>query len=199
MEVPLRIQVGDLSPLIGCYVINLALVHALLRQGGADGEDLRLRLLDEHARQSMCAPLEQHVSTLDQALLDKFVTGLGRLARLTTTRKEDAAFFVLNRHEVRRNLDVDDIGPVAMRAEIVHVEVVSVVDEEMQGVQHLFVITDQRHLQVLVYDLLQLLLGFVFLMNELDLRLFFGFLDEEIGVADDLLGLFLDLFDISDL
>ena len=165
MEVPLRIQVGDLSPLIGCYVINLALVHALLRQGGADGEDLRLRLLDEHARQSMCAPLEQHVSSLDQALLDKFVAGLGRLARFTTTRKEDAAFFVLNRHEVRRNLDVDDIGPVAMRAEIVHVEVMSVVDEEVQGVQHLFVITDQRHLQVLVYDLLQLLLGFVFLMN----------------------------------
>ena len=86
-----------------------------------------------------------------------------------------------------------------MRAEVVHVQVVSVVDEEVQGVKHLLVVADQRHLQVLVDHFLQLLLGFVFLMDKLDLRLLLGFLDEEIGVADDLFGLLLDIFDIANL
>lgn len=125
----------------------------------------------------MGTPFEQHVSALDQALFDELVARLGCFARLTTACQENATLLVLDRHEVGWDLDVDDVGPIAMRAEVVHVQVVSVVDEEMKRVQHLLVVADQRHFQVLIDDLLQLLLRLVLLMDQLDLRLLFRLLD----------------------
>ena len=58
-----------------------------------------------------------------------------------------------------------------MRPKIIHEEVVSIVDEEVQGIQHLLVVAYQRHLQVLVHNLAKLRLGFVLFMDQLNLSL----------------------------
>lgn len=46
MEVSLRVQAGDLCPLILGDVIHLTLVHRFVRQRGPDGEDLTLLTLN---------------------------------------------------------------------------------------------------------------------------------------------------------
>ena len=74
-----------------------------------------------------------------------------------------------------------------MGPEIVHKEVVSIVDKEVQGIEHLFVVPDKRHFQILVNDLLKFLLRLILLMDELDLPLLLGFFQEEVCVTDDLI------------
>jgi len=88
----------------------------------------------------MSSSFEQHIPSLHEPLLHEFVAALCCLSRLASSREEDAAFFVLHRHEVSRNLDVDDVGSVGVTSEVVHEEVVRVVNEEMQSVQHLLVV-----------------------------------------------------------
>lgn len=119
----------------------------------------------------MCPPLEQHVSPLNQSLLHELIAALGSLTWLASTSQEYTSFFVLDRHEVGRYLDVHNVGPVTMRPEVVHEQVMSIVDEEMKGVKHLLVIPDQRHLQILIHHLFEFAFGLVFLVDELDLSL----------------------------
>ena len=103
----------------------------------------------------MCSSLKKHVSSLDQPLFDEFVAALGCLSRLATSCEEDSALFIFYGHEIGRDLDVDDIGPVAMRPEVVHEQVVCIVNKEVQSIQHFFVVAHQWHLQVLVNNFSQ--------------------------------------------
>ena len=199
VEVPLGVQIGHLSPRIGGHIVDFALVHAFLRQRGTNCKDLRLALLNQNGGQGVGSPLEQHVSPLHESLLHKLIASLGSLARLSTSSEEDPALFVLDGHEVGWDLDVNHVRSVGVGPEVVHKQVVRIVDEEVKSVQHFLVVAYERHLQVLVDYLLQLLLGFVFLVDELDLSLLLGLLEEEVGVSNDLIGLLLYLLDVRNL
>jgi hypothetical protein len=103
----------------------------------------------------MGSSFKEHVSSLNQSLLHKFIAILCGFAWLSSSSKEYSAFLIFHRHEIRRNLDVYYIRPVGMRSEIVHEEVVGIVDEEVKSVYHLFVVTHQRHFKVLIHYLTQ--------------------------------------------
>ena len=62
-----------------------------------------------------------------------------------------------------------------------------VVNEKVQRVDHLLVVADERHFQVLVDHLLQLRLGLFLLMNQLYLTLLLRLLQEEVSVTNDLI------------
>ena len=93
----------------------------------------------------MGSPLKDHVTPLLQALVYELVARLCGFTRFATSGQENPAFLVLYRHEVRRYLDVDDVGAVRMRAEVVHEQVMRIVDKEVQGVDHLAVVANQGH------------------------------------------------------
>ena len=83
-----------------------------------------------------------------------------------------------------------------MSAEIVHEQVVRVVDEEMKCVDHFPIVAYQGHLDRLLDHLRYRLLGPLFLLEQLDLHLLLGLLQQELGLPDDLLTFlesFLDL------
>lgn len=83
-----------------------------------------------------------------------------------------------------------------MRAEVVHEQVVSVVDEEVERVDHLSVVANQWHLDGLLNDLGQRLLCLLLLLEKLHLHLLLGLFHQELSLSDDLLTFlesFLDL------
>ena len=82
----------------------------------------------------MSSSFEKHVSSLNESFLYKFVAELCGLSWFTSTSQENTTFFILYWHEVSWDLDVDDIRPIAMRPEIVHKQIVSIVYEEVEGV-----------------------------------------------------------------
>ena len=55
-----------------------------------------------------------------------------------------------------------------MGPEIVHEEVVRIVDEEVQGVEHVAVVLEDRDFQRGLHDLLELVLGLLPVMYEFD-------------------------------
>lgn len=71
-----------------------------------------------------------------------------------------------------------------------------VVDEEVKGVQHLFVISHQRHLQVGVHRLPEFGLRLVLLVDQLDLALLVLLLQQKVGVAHDLVRLLHHLLEL---
>ena len=83
-----------------------------------------------------------------------------------------------------------------MSAEVVHEQVVRVVNEEMKCVDHFSIVAYQWHLDCLLDYLRYCLLGPLFLLEQLNLHLLLGLLQEELGLPDDLftfLESFLDL------
>lgn len=82
-----------------------------------------------------------------------------------------------------------------MRPEVVHEEVVGVVDKEMQSIKHLLVVPNEWHLQVLVHNFLELGSGFILLMDKLDLSLLLRLFEQEVAVPHDLVRLFDNLVD----
>lgn len=134
MEVSFCVQVSYLSPLVTLHVIDLAFIHRLIWQGRPNGKYLRLGPVNEHTCQSVRSPLKQHIPLLDQSLLNELITVLSRLTGLPSSSQEDAAFFVLDRHKVCGNLDIHDVGTVAVRSEVVHKQVMSVVHKEVESV-----------------------------------------------------------------
>ena len=105
----------------------------------------------------MCSSFEYHISPLDQTLVNKLIAVLCSFARLTTASQENPAFFILNRHEVSWYFDVHYVRTIAMRLEVIHEQVVSVVNEEVERVDHFAVVANERHLDCLfnyLYDCL---------------------------------------------
>lgn len=113
----------------------------------------------------MCSSFEDHVSSLDQTFIYKFVAAFRGFARLSTAGEEYSAFFVFHRHKVGRYLYIDHIAPIRVRLEIVHEQVVGVVYEKMKSVDHLSVIANQRHFNCLFYDFYYGLLSFLFFLE----------------------------------
>lgn len=125
----------------------------------------------------MSSPLKQHVSFLDQSLFHEFIAELGGFTWLPSSSQKYPTFFILNRHEVSGYLNVYHIRPVAMRAEVIHEQIVRVVHEEMQCIEHVSIILQDWHFKCLLYDLLYLRLSLSFILNELNTFLLIPFLD----------------------
>ena len=142
----------------------------------------------------MGSPLEDHVPSLLQPLIYELIATLRCLAWLTAARQEYPALLILNRHEVGRDLYVDDVAAVRMRAEVVHEQVVCVVHEEMQCVNHLSVVAHQGHLDRLLNHLRNCLLGSLLFLEQLNLHLLLGLFQQKLGFSDHLLRLFQCLF-----
>ena len=82
-----------------------------------------------------------------------------------------------------------------MGAEVVHEEVVGVVDKEMQSVNHFSVVTYQGHFDGLFHDFDNSGFGFSFLLEQFNLHLLFAFLEQELGFTEDLFTFFQGLVD----
>ena len=193
MEVAACIQAGNLRPCIASHIIHLALVHWLTGQGASNGVDARARPASKDGCQRVSPSLKDHVSPLLQPLVYELIARLGGLARLTASRQEYPAFLVLDGHEVCWYLDVDDIWSIWVSAEIVHEQVVRVVDEEMECVDHFPVVAYQWHLDRLLDYFRYCLLGPLLLLEQLNLHLLLWLLQEELGLPDDLFA-FLESF-----
>jgi len=72
----------------------------------------------------------------------------------------------------------------------------SVVNEKVQSVKHLFVVSHQRHLQVLVNHFPKLRFSFILLVNQLDLSLLLRLLQQKVSVPDYLVRLFHNFVDV---
>ena len=83
-----------------------------------------------------------------------------------------------------------------MRPEIIHEQIVSVVDEEVQRVQHLLVVAHERHFQILINDLFELGLSLVFFVDQLNLPLLLRLFQEEIGIPYNLIRLLHNFFNV---
>lgn len=113
----------------------------------------------------MRSPFKKHVPPLNKSFLNEFVATLRGLSRFTSTGQKDSTFLIFNRHEVGRYLYVHDVRPVRVRPEIVHKQIVSIVNEEVKSVEHFFVVADERHFQILVYHFFEFRFCFIFFMN----------------------------------
>ena len=95
----------------------------------------------------MSTSLKKHISPLHESFLDKFIAEFGGLTGFTTSSQENSTLFILNRHKVGRNLDVYYVGSVAMCPEIVHKQVMCIVDEEVKSIEHVSIILQDRNLE----------------------------------------------------
>ena len=84
-----------------------------------------------------------------------------------------------------------------MSTEIVHEQVVRIVDEEMECIDHLSVVAYQWHLDRLFDYFRYCLLGPLLLLEQLNLHLLLGLLQEELGLPDDLLAFLESFFDLT--
>ena len=140
MEISSGIEVRHLCPSISSDIIHLALIHTLRRQATSNSKYLTLLLLYEHTSQRMRPPLKEHIPSLDQPLFHKLIATLSGLPGLTTSSKEYPSLFIFDGHEVGWDLDVNYVAAVGVGPEVIHEEVMSIVNEEVQGVKHLFVV-----------------------------------------------------------
>lgn len=116
----------------------------------------------------MCSSLEKHVPSLNKSFLHELEAELCSLPGFSTASQKDTTFFILNRHEIGRDLDVDYVRAIAMGAEVVHEQVVSVVYEEVQGIEHVSVVFQNGHLQGGFDYLFYLIFSLLFVVNEFD-------------------------------
>lgn len=186
VEVPARVQAPDLSPRVTCHIVHLALVHALTRQATTDRVDTTSTPASQDRGQGMGSSFKDHVTTLLQTLVNELVTAFCGFTWLAAPRQKDATFLVFYGHEVSRYLDIDDVATVRVRREIVHEEVVRIVDEKVKRVDHFAVVADQGHLYCLLDDLTQGLFRAEFFTQQFNLHLLLRFLDQELSLADDL-------------
>ena len=131
MEISSRVKWGYLSPNVAAHIINLTLIHWFTGQWATDRVYLRTVSIHEDRGKCVRSSLKYHISSLDQTFVNELIAVLCRFARLATTGQENTAFFILNRHKVGRNFDVHDVWAITMRLEVVHEQVVSVVNEEV--------------------------------------------------------------------
>lgn len=108
----------------------------------------------------MGSSLKEHIFSLNKSLFYKLVRAFGCFSWFSSSRKEDPSFFSLNRHKICRYLYIHDIRAIRVSPEVVHKQVMRVVDEEVQRVNHVSVVVKQRHFYSLVYCLLNFHLHF---------------------------------------
>ena len=113
------------------------------------------------AGQGVSAAFVQHILALDKPLFYKFIRIFRCLPGLASSAQKYAPFFRLRRHEICRNFDVHDVRAIRVRSKVVHEQVVRVVHEEMQGINHISVVIKQRYFDSLVDGLHDFLFDFL--------------------------------------
>lgn len=131
VKVPSRIQRSNLSPYIAANIIDFTLIHWFTGQRTSNCVNLWTVTIHENRGQCVCSSLENHIATLDEALVNEFVAVFCCFAGLAAACKENATLFVFNRHEVSWNFDVNYVRAIGMWLEVVHEQVMSIVNEEM--------------------------------------------------------------------
>jgi len=81
-----------------------------------------------------------------------------------------------------------------VRTEVVHEQIVCVVDKEVKGVNHFSVVSNQWHLDCLLHDLRYGLFCALLFLQELNLHLLLRFFQQKFGFSNDLFTLFQILF-----
>ena len=92
----------------------------------------------------MGSSLEDHVSFCDENSVNKLIAVLLRSAWLPSSCNEDSPFSRFNAHEVCWDLVTDRSSLKVLLPNIVHVEIVSVVDEEVESVFSILGTLDRR-------------------------------------------------------
>jgi hypothetical protein len=153
MEVSFCVEARQLSPMVESNIVDLAFVHGFIWQRGTYGKYLTFLPFHQYTCESMSSSFKKHISPLNESFLDKFIAKLCRFSWFTSTSQEYASFLVLNRHEICRDLNVDNIRPIAVGPEIVHKQIVSIVYEEVKSVEHIPVVFENGHLECRFNDL----------------------------------------------
>ena len=153
MEVSFCVEARQLSPMIESNVVDLAFVHGFVWQRGTNGKYLTFLSFHQDTSESMSSSFKKHISPLNESFLDKFVAKLCRFSWFPSTSQKYASLLVLYRHEIRWDLNVDDIRPIAMGPEIVHKQIVSIVYEEVKSVEHIPVVFENGDLECRFNDL----------------------------------------------
>jgi hypothetical protein len=109
--------------------------------------------------------LEKHVTSLHQTLINELVARLRRFTWLSSAGQKDATLLIFYGHKIGGDLDVDYVGAVAVRREIIHEKVVGIVHKEMQSVNHLPIVPNQGHLDCLIHYFDDVLLCLLFLLD----------------------------------
>jgi len=134
MEISPCIQVCNLNPCIRSNIIDFTFIHWFWWQRWPNCKNLTLLFFNQHACQCMSSSFKQHISSLNQSLFHKLIAAFCSLARLTTSGEENPAFFVLNTHEVSRYFNINDVRPITMTPEVVHKQIMCVINKKVQGV-----------------------------------------------------------------
>ena len=113
----------------------------------------------------MGSPLVKHVSSLHKSFFLKFIAILGCFAWFSSTSQKYSTVIIFHTHEVSRNLYIHNIGAVGVSSEVVHKQVVGVVNEEVESVEHVSVVNDPWHLDGVLHHLLYLVLCPLLVLN----------------------------------
>lgn len=120
MKVPPCIEWGDLSPTVSTHIIHLTFIHRLGRQRTPNCVDLRFITVFKDWGQCVSSSFKNHVASLNQSFIQKFITTFCSFAGLSTSRQKYTTLLVLNGHEIGRYLNIDYIAAIAMTLKIVH-------------------------------------------------------------------------------
>ncbi len=165
MEISPRIQISNLNPSIRSNIINFTFIHRFWWQRRPNCKNLTFLFFNQYACQCMSSTFKQHISSLNQSLFHKLITAFCSLARFSTSCEKNPAFFVFNTHKVCRYFNVNDVRPVTMTSKVVHKQIMCIINKKVQGVQHFFIITNERHFQILIDHFFEFLFRFVFFMD----------------------------------
>ena len=180
VEVPSSVQACYLSPCVGGNIVNLAFVHWFTGQGTTNRVYLGTTSASQNWCQSVSPSFKDHVPSLLKSFINKLITWFSRFTRLSSSRKEDSSFFILNRHEVRRYLNVDDVGSVWVSREVVHEEIVRIVHKEMKRVNHFSIVANKRHFNSLFNNFGDISLSLRLFLQQLNLHLLLTFFQQEL-------------------
>lgn len=197
MEVASCIERCNLLPLVSLNVVNFTLIHRFLWQGAPNRVNHAAVAINQHRGQSVRSPFEYHVAPLHQPFIQELITGFRGFPRLAATRQEYPSFLVLDRHEVCRDLDVHNVTAVAVRLKVVQEQIVRVVYEEVQCVEHFPIVANQWHLDAVLDEFVQLLPSLLLLLQQFNLHLLVGFPEQERGFSAALFGLLKHLVDLA--
>ena len=165
VEVPTSIQTCNLGPSITRHIVNFAFIHWFTWKWASNCVNLRSTPSSKHWSQCVSPSLKDHITPLFQPFINELIARLRGFPRFTAACQEDPSFFVLHRHKVCRYLYVYNVRTIRVRREVVHEEVVRVIDEEVKCINHLSIIPYKRHLDCLLYNLRYSLLCLLLLLQ----------------------------------
>ena len=79
----------------------------------------------------MSSPFKNHVASLNQSFIQKFIATFCSFARFSTSRQKYTTLLVLNGHEIGWYFNIDDIAAIAVTLKIIHEEIMSIVHKKV--------------------------------------------------------------------